>query len=63
MHKIVNGLKIGMRDEMREPALKFMQENGYRINEAGKRVACNDISQLIDDAEESTALQLAIMSL
>lgn len=63
MEKIQQGLEIGMRDEMREPAMRFMQTNGYQINEAGKRVACNDISQLVEDEEESTALQLAIMCL
>lgn len=61
--KVTNGIEIGLRPEMVEPARKFMTENGYKITDGGKRIACNDLSSLIEDVEERIALQTAIMSL
>lgn len=64
VEKIKNGVEIGMDNRLIEAARKFMLDNGYKIdNPAAKRIACSDISQLVEDEEESSALQTAIMML
>ena len=64
VNKIGNGVEVGMDSRLIDAAKKFMLDNGYKLdNPAAKRIACSDISQLVEDEEESVALQTAIMML
>ena len=66
MERIINGIKIGMSDNMESAAKQFMLENGYKLTLNGKNQAITDL-EVNDghgyDVEFITALKTAIAML
>jgi hypothetical protein len=64
-NRIIDAIQRGItaNKETQSHAIRFMEMNGYKLSEAGKRVACNDLEDLIKDVEELKFWQTVIMLL
>jgi len=66
MQEIIEGIRIGMSDNMPKLAKQFMKENGYKMTIYGKNQAITDL-EVNDgygyDVEFITALKTAIATL
>lgn len=54
--RIASGIKRGLaEDEIREAAERFMQDNGYKLTDAGKQVAIAELEDLDEYPSELIA--------
>lgn len=61
--KITDGLLLASDERVIKTAKRFMEDNGYKLTESGKRIACNDLEQLDYPVDMIKAVQLAIINL